>query len=418
MTRWDSALDSLPSPKQTIADRSNAAWYPYYAGFNGTFARSALRQLVEFCPSATVMDPWNGAGTTTYASARAGMPSIGFDLNPVMGIVALSRMCTREDKRAVDDLREGVANRLTAQLTIHRPQHALDRWFGRKTADRLYSLQQAIRDDLPSSTPERVRAMLWVAAFRTIRSAFRPFETSNPTWYRIRPPRRRVGVPAPELATQFDLQLDHMLMNTEPRSTLDPPSTLLVQANSLALPLASNTIDIAITSPPYCTRIDYVIATLPELTLLGFDFERVSRLRPNMTGTPLTSNAKNHAPTSSRRLDGFLTSVRQHGSKAAGTYYLTYFKKYYSDLSVSLMELSRCLRVGGIALLVVQDSYFREIRNPVDSIIIDLARPVGLRLVAQRHFDVPHNMAHLNPRARQYRTTIEATESCLLFRRQ
>lgn len=56
---------------------------------------------------------------------------------------------------------------------------------------------------------------------------------------------------------------------------------------SESLPLSSNSVDAIITSPPYCTRIDYAIATVLELAILGFSSENyLTELRNKMIGTP------------------------------------------------------------------------------------------------------------------------------------
>ena len=44
--------------------------------------------------------------------------------------------------------------------------------------------------------------------------------------------------------------------------------------------------DLILGSPPYCTRIDYVISTLPELAVLGYCNEDLAVLRASMLGTP------------------------------------------------------------------------------------------------------------------------------------
>ena len=56
--------------------------------------------------------------------------------------------------------------------------------------------------------------------------------------------------------------------------------------SSAHLPLDTSSIDAVITSPPYCTRIDYVIATLPELAILGLRPDELKGLRDKMIGTP------------------------------------------------------------------------------------------------------------------------------------
>ena len=57
-------------------------------------------------------------------------------------------------------------------------------------------------------------------------------------------------------------------------------------ASSEALPHPSSSVDFILSSPPYCTRIDYAVASLPELALFGYvpegDFQL---LRKKLIGT-------------------------------------------------------------------------------------------------------------------------------------
>ncbi|MDQ0340574.1 tRNA G10 N-methylase Trm11 [Caldalkalibacillus uzonensis] len=45
--------------------------------------------------SATVMDPWNGTGTTTDVAEQMGYFAIGLDINPVMVLIAKGRRVWR-----------------------------------------------------------------------------------------------------------------------------------------------------------------------------------------------------------------------------------------------------------------------------------------------------------------------------------
>ena len=83
-------LDELEirSPKRN--SRAQSGWegfFPYYAGYPETFAR-ALLTSANLAGDAVVLDPWNGSGTTTYTASLLGLRSCGFDLNPVMIIIA------------------------------------------------------------------------------------------------------------------------------------------------------------------------------------------------------------------------------------------------------------------------------------------------------------------------------------------
>ena len=75
-----------------------------------------------------------------------------------------------------------------------------------------------------------------------------------------------------------------------PRSTTSqqgPRGERVLQvASSEKLPLAEASVDIVLASPPYCTRIDYAVATSVELSLLGFVRDAGFRdLRRGLIGT-------------------------------------------------------------------------------------------------------------------------------------
>jgi len=78
----------ITNPKRRSATHAGRdQWFPYYAGFSSDFARQLIASgaLAE---GSTLMDPWNGSGTTTSSAALNGCKALGFDLNPVMAVVA------------------------------------------------------------------------------------------------------------------------------------------------------------------------------------------------------------------------------------------------------------------------------------------------------------------------------------------
>lgn len=100
LVRKPEIINTLPSPKRDKSSfAGRAGWYPYYAGFSAEFADAVLGR---FCRSKApqILDTWNGSGTTTAVSAGRGTQSFGFDLNPVMAIVARARLLSKESGQA------------------------------------------------------------------------------------------------------------------------------------------------------------------------------------------------------------------------------------------------------------------------------------------------------------------------------
>lgn len=60
----------------TVASRSS--WYRYYAGYSRAFVTDTIDHL-GLTKGSTILDPWNGSGTTTAVAAEAGYEVVGFD---------------------------------------------------------------------------------------------------------------------------------------------------------------------------------------------------------------------------------------------------------------------------------------------------------------------------------------------------
>src|SRR5262249_18814264 len=88
-----------------------------------------------------------------------------------------------------------------------------------------------------------------------------------------------------------------------------PWSGKISTADARALPLARDRVALVLTSPPYCTRLDYVVSSSFELATLGIgrDFPEFGALRRASMGTPLAREGSPPQippewPTSIRRL--------------------------------------------------------------------------------------------------------------------
>ena len=176
--------------------------------------------------------------------------------------------------------------------------------------------------------------------------------------------------------------------------------------------------DIVVTSPPYCTRIDYAIATSIELATLRITSKQFDTLRRSLMGTAtVPTRAALPDPLLGKTCEQFLKSVYLHPSKASKTYYYKNHLQYFNSLFVSIREISRVLRTDGRAILVVQDSHYKEIRNDVAAIVEEMAESAGLSLKNKKDFLAVRSMAGINNRAKKYRKNQNAVESVLCFSR-
>ena len=407
--------------------------YPYYAGFSAEFVRSCLRSL-DLPPSAEVLDPWNGSGTTT--SVAATFPDIfglGLDLNPVMVVVAKAQLLGRDVTPSLRPLAREITDSMSE--VVETEDDPLRVWFKNGTATVFRKLEQAVSSalvpatgrDLTSRTSvsqlSSLASFYYLALFRSVRKSLRPLVPSNPTWIRVPNPKDRISLTEPQIVTNFwweiELMSDAKLGGAEcssPRFGRNQVEVIVDDARGMSA--RSHTRDVVIGSPPYCTRIDYAITTRPELAVLGIGQNSgFDTLRRSLTGTVVTREGAAIVASDEwgKKCLNTIDSVGQHASKASKGYYLKQFLQYFSDLYPSLNEIRRVLRPGGACILVVQDSLYKEIHVDLPSIVLEMADNIGLKLSTRNDFKLARSLRYINSRSRQYRVDWNPTESVLAF---
>ena len=104
----------IANPKRHISSSKtfNERLFPYYAGYSIEFIEKLLSTL-SLGSSSVILDPWNGGGTTTQAASQMGYASIGFDLNPVMVIVAKAALLPPHEVSSLLPLAQSLVEQAT-----------------------------------------------------------------------------------------------------------------------------------------------------------------------------------------------------------------------------------------------------------------------------------------------------------------
>jgi hypothetical protein len=432
----DTSLSEWPNPKQNgTPNVGRHIWYPYYAGYSPIFVQKVLERA-NLSPAALVCDPWNGAGTTTQVAHDLGYSAAGFDLNPVMVVVARARCVVPSQSAQLRRSLEKIVGRSQAdQSTAAMQTDPLNLWLQPCATLGVRRVEKAIREefDLPiaknqekskSCSVSREVAFFYTAIFRGLFRLSKKFRTSNPTWLKIpQTSDGRLCFDTSDFTSIFETEVTQMLSSLEEEQSLVGlsgriPDVRLDVASSEALPLQNRAANIVITSPPYCTRIDYAVATSLELAFLGFDYKvSVRKLRDRMIGT---STVRAILPDEDARwgltCHTFLSQIRDHYSKASRSYYLKTHLQYFYDIYSSLLELNRVLCHAGDCIFVVQDSYYKDIHNDLASIIIEMTSTISWRVVERRDFPVRLILGRVNPLSRYYRASRDAVESMVWFK--
>lgn len=426
----DAVAAKLASPKRSgKADEL----FPYYAGYSVEFVQDALREL-RLRPKSLILDPWNGAATTTVAAGAVGHRGIGFDLNPALVLVAKARCSRTPSARQVATLRRDIDENLPRfSWSRYDSEDPLSWWLEPKGVFYFRSLERLLRlrtgrgshRQIPRlygrTTLENVgplAATAYVALFRTLRSFLTPFRTTNPTWFKTArgAPEDRVEVRRATLWHRFTAELDAVRDRLSKRAIKNVGPKLLEVGDSRRLPLRRSSVDAVVTSPPYCTRLDYAVATLPELAVLGCTGRELEALRRRLLGSPLTPGVDTFpAKRWGSTCRSFLRSVTRHQSKASDTYYSRFYTNYFSALADSLAEISRVVKRKARIVIVVQDSYYKGVHADLPKIVAEMGRELNWRETGRHDFVVNGTLAGIHPSAGRYRGDATATEAVLVM---
>ena len=423
---------NIVSPKRS--SKSQTGWegfFPYYAGYPEKFARAVLASA-ELPPDAVIFDPWNGSGTTTYSAAIEGFASFGFDLNPAMVIVARARLLPPSEADSIEPLAREVAESAMQDREPLSKEEPLVAWFSDKTATHIRAIERTIRRRLVGTmtiTPTGPRlenisglaATFYIALFTACRELAAPFRSSNPTWFRKpRADEKKVGLPRREFTRKFIANLNSMRRALADRNEVLPIEQVASEirlADTTILAPPPESVDLILTSPPYCTRIDYTSATRVELALLNPLIQASSEdlSRQMMGSIRVPDHEIGVSQVWGKRCASFLAALRRHPSKASSGYYYRTHLDYFDKLARSMENLSVGLKPSGKAILVVQGSYYKDICNDLPAYVEDIGQAYGLKLRRREDFWMSRSMAGINLHTRTYKRSPGALEAVLCF---
>jgi hypothetical protein len=400
--------------------------------YSPEFVASVLRR-VRIPVDGLIFDPWNGSGTTTSSAWRNGLNALGLDLNPAMVLIAKGRLLGRSDLERLIHIGRSLEALAALPNTPINADDPMLHFFDDTSVVLLRSVEGWIRSHFSVEVAsqegfgwvekcEPVLACFYVVLFKASRRLFKSFGTSNPTWFKKPPTDGRVSFQWPQFKQLVLDNLTEAIRYVESDGSLPSAATSTVAVSlgdSRQVHHRKERVHLTITSPPYCTRIDYAMATQPELTVLAVNEDALRDLRVQMIGTPTISKSEacldltGASPTCEVLLD----KVAKHSSYAASRYYMKTFRQYFAGVLASLRGVDIVTDMGGDAVIVVQDSYFKDLRIDLPVIYREFFSYLGWNLSDQMEFKTRTKGA-IHRFSSRYRDQAGATESVLIFHKE
>lgn len=368
-------------------------WSPYIQGFSGVFVDSVIQTYrKEYNLSSKrscILDPFAGCGTVQVSSKRNGIRSIGTELNPLLAYIGNVKLkYWKEDPENLSTALQKVISHVNTPNAekIEAPSFLeTQRQFNPGVLLNLERLKWAI-DNLTFATTNReekaIRDLLRMA-FSAILVDCSNLKRSPCLGYAL---YKKVEDDSPQRLFQKKVEsiiADLRLLQNHYRRVLNTSARIFC-ANAATFEHEPNSVDLAVTSPPYMNGLDYVINYKIEMAWLGFisSHQEAKAIKDEMVACDnvskglIAASAISEKPFSDPWLDAIkekiISNIRRRGIYRRPDM-PEIVDKYFQDMFKVLKRTNTAIRPSGRLVMVVGDSLIAETYIPTDLILAKMA---------------------------------------------
>ncbi len=392
-------------------------WLKYKEGFSAEFVRYVIRELTD--SKGTLLDPFAGVGTAIFEGRAMGWDAVGIELLPVGHTTMLARLAAERVKK------EPFERALGRISSVCRDDYSDERFklqhipisagaFSKNT-ERALATYRAFCSKLNNA---ELRKVFEFAALSILESVSYTRKDGQYLRWDKRAHKKRVKSSFNKgKIAKFDLAIRTKLQDIyedlfAKDQTLFPGLSAEKETGRQGMldlrhgscldilpQIESDSIDLVVTSPPYCNRYDYTRTYALELVYLGMDSEEVKSLRQEMLSCTVENKAKleeleskyEHRQQSSvfqRVFDVFrqeealhevLNILEEFGrcGELNNANIPQMVRNYFLEMTFVIYEMSRVVRCGGKVVMVNDNVRYAGEEIPVDLILSDIAEHFG-----------------------------------------
>ncbi len=383
---------SLTSPQ----NNKNIPIYNWHS-FKHSYSKELVEKLViefQLNKGSWVLDPFCGGGTTLLSCKQLGINSRGFDILPFS--VFLSKVKTEEydDELLVKQLklfRQNIdinySNKTLPDIPI------VKKAFTPEVTKKLLSIKYNV-DIIKDDKTKKIFNLCLLSILESVSN------TSKAGGF-LRIVNRNVS--SKEIQYLFLDKLTTMISdvikdNQTKKYKSISTKAILGDARKLS---TKRKYDAIITSPPYPNRHDYTRIYSLEMM---FDFistnEELKKIRYDTLRSHVEAKKKYDAIDYKEPdlLNKLISQIEKNGTN--NPMIVNMLKGYFEDMYLSLSEMYRCLKNKGKIGLVVSNVRFAGVNIPVDEILSDIGKQVGLTPIV---IWVARNRGNSSQQMREYK---------------
>lgn len=386
-------------------------------GLKEGFSYNLVIKLIEIStpkPSSTFLDPFSGTGTSIFAAANKGLNSIGIELLPFGQFLHDTRKAAFEVNPDLFQIE--ISKALEYIKTKNRPKQMFmfqhlkitEGAFPEETERDMANYLQYVNE----ITDPSIKQLMKFACFSVLEKiSFTSKDGQYLRWDK-RSGRTRAGEYHKREILPFTVAISKALheihLTVKGKLFFDNGSKdnfkriSLINGSALEnLPkMPQESIDLIISSPPYCNRYDYTRTYALEMAFLGLDNEKLKAYRQQLLSCTVENKSKEKwlydiykalgkletyfdakkTFEENLALQSILNSLMQCMKEGKlnnkGIYRMVY--NYFFEHSFIIHEIARIMKHGGKIYYINDNVQYANISIPVDLILSDFAKSAGL----------------------------------------
>jgi len=360
-------------------------YFKYPCKFIPEIPRWAINSYLNTNGNNVVLDPFSGSGTTLLEAAIKGFTAYGGEIDEVAKLITKVKttQLTPDEmqyvamwvKPVLQCITEGSYDRSKSILPEIKN---LTHWFEEYV---LYDLGY-LYAEIENINNENVQDFLLLCMASIVKRVSNCDDISPKPYV-----SNKVKKAIPSLAKLFEDTVTKNLAAMRELADYQLGSVDVIgTATELALP--DNSVDIAVTSPPYINAFDYVRTMRLENLWLNMETEE-----------SLLENKKKYLGTESIKCKTELQKLQilEQSTMLRKCYDLIFsvdekraliVKKFFEDMEKNLLEVKRVLKPGSVYAIVIGNSVIREVEIESWRILKDLAVAMGYKYVTHFGYEI------------------------------
>lgn len=351
-------------------------WHTFPAKFPPDLPAFFIENLTE--PGQVVLDPMAGSCTTLLEAAMRGRAGSGFDIDPLSLLVGSAKLQNFNPEKAKQ---EGLDVLTFAQFAFEHKKESLVAEMNRRFDDATRTFLDYWW--LPETQLELMALLLEIEAggdskvrdfLRLVFSSIIITKSGGVTLARdlahTRP--HKVADKKPSSAfSEFGKKLSKIFQIPFEPLPLEP---VLREGNARALPMADESVDLVVTSPPYANNaIDYMRAHKFSLVWFGFPINQLTLTRKQYIGSEAAMPEwLTELPPYPQGIVDALTSLNKSKGRA--------LHRYYAEMQAVIAEIYRVLKSDRGCIIVVATSILNGVDVETHHCLANIGEAIGFEV--------------------------------------